>query len=77
MGSGFAYKGALARAVWLCAERARDDRALDRMIAAHAVSVGLTLNTSKRADFRNFPALQVGNRVAAACAVNPPPAQTR
>ncbi len=40
-------------------ERSRD--ALDRLIAAHAVSVGLTLVTNNGADFKDYPGLRVEN----------------
>lgn len=43
-------------------ERRRD--ALDRLIAAHAVSVGLTLVTNNEADFRDYPGLVVENWVS-------------
>jgi tRNA(fMet)-specific endonuclease VapC len=40
--------------------------ALDRLIAAHASSLGATLITINEADFLDYPRLQVENRVAAA-----------
>ncbi|MDP1928317.1 MAG: type II toxin-antitoxin system VapC family toxin [Thiobacillus sp.] len=50
--------GVLAAAV---RDRRRD--ALDRLIAAHAASLGLTLITNNEADFRNYPGLVVENWV--------------
>jgi tRNA(fMet)-specific endonuclease VapC len=41
--------------------RRRD--ALDRLIAAHAASLGLTLITNNEADFRDYPGLVVENWV--------------
>ena len=41
--------------------RRRD--AFDRLIAAHAASLGLTLVTNNEADFRNYPGLAVENWV--------------
>lgn len=43
-------------------ERRRD--ALDRLIAAHAVSLGLTLVTNNEADFKDYPGLIVENWVS-------------
>lgn len=43
-------------------DRRRD--ALDRLIAAHAVSVGATLVTNNLADFQGYPGLMVENWVA-------------
>ena len=40
-------------------ERSRD--ALDRLIAAHAVSVGAILVTNNEADFKDYPGLAVEN----------------
>ena len=40
-------------------ERRRD--ALDRLIASHAVSLGLTLVTNNEADFKGYAGLQVEN----------------
>lgn len=45
------------------AERRRD--ALDRLIAAHAVSLGLVLVTNNEADFFGYPGLVVENWVRA------------
>lgn len=45
-------------------DRRRD--ALDRLIAAHAASLGLTLITNNAADFRDYPGLTVENWAAAA-----------
>jgi tRNA(fMet)-specific endonuclease VapC len=42
-------------------DRRRD--ALDRLIAAHAASLGLTLVTNNEADFRDYPGLIVENWV--------------
>jgi tRNA(fMet)-specific endonuclease VapC len=42
-------------------DRRRD--ALDRLIAAHAASLGLTLVTNNEADFRDYPSLMVENWV--------------
>jgi tRNA(fMet)-specific endonuclease VapC len=42
-------------------ERKRD--ALDRLIAAHAVSVGATLVTNNESDFKDYPGLVVENWV--------------
>ena len=48
--------GILAAAV---RDRSRD--AMDRLIAAHAVSAGVTLVTNNEADFRDYPGLVVEN----------------
>lgn len=44
-------------------DRRRD--ALDRLIAAHAISAGATLVTNNEADFRDYPGLVVENWVLA------------
>ena len=44
-------------------DRRRD--ALDRLIAAHAISAGATLVTNNEADFRDYPGLVVENWVRA------------
>jgi tRNA(fMet)-specific endonuclease VapC len=43
-------------------ERRRD--AMDRLIAAHAVSLDLVLVTNNEADFRDYPGIVVENWVA-------------
>lgn len=43
------------------AVRDRNRDAMDRLIAAHAVSVGVTLVTNNEADFKGYPGLQVDN----------------
>ena len=43
-------------------DRSRD--AMDRLIAAHAVSAGLTLVTNNEADFRDYPGLVIENWAA-------------
>ena len=48
--------GVLAAAV---RDRRRDT--MDRLIAAHAVSVGVTLVTNHEADFKDYPGLNVEN----------------
>lgn len=50
--------GIIAAAV---CDRRRD--AFDRLIAAHAASLGLTLVTNNKADFRDYPGLIVENWV--------------
>ncbi len=46
------------------AQRDRNKDALDKLIAAHAVSLGVILVTNNEADFREFQGLQVENWVA-------------
>ena len=53
-------------------ERKRDT--MDRLIAAHAVSVGITLVTNNEADFQNYPGLAVENWVRP---TSPPPPSKR
>ena len=43
------------------AVRERSRSAMDRLIAAHAVSVGITLITNNEADFKDYPGLAVEN----------------
>ncbi|MBA2410860.1 MAG: type II toxin-antitoxin system VapC family toxin [Gammaproteobacteria bacterium] len=54
------HYGVLAAAV---RDRRRD--ALDRLIAAHALSLGVTLVTNNEADFTDYPGLLVENWVRA------------
>jgi len=44
-------------------DRRRDT--MDQLIAAHAVSAGLTLVTNNEADFKDYPGLMVENWVSA------------
>lgn len=44
-------------------DRRRD--AMDQLIAAHALSVGLTLVTNNEADFKDYPGLKVENWASA------------
>jgi len=44
----------------------RRKNALDRLIAAHAVSVGATLVTNNEADFKDYPGLVVENWTSSA-----------
>ena len=50
--------GVIAAAV---RDRRRD--ALDRLIAAHAIGMGVTLITNNEADFKDYPGLSVENWV--------------
>jgi len=43
------------------AVRDRSRNAMDRLIAAHAVSCGVVLVTNNEADFKDYPGLQVEN----------------
>lgn len=49
--------------VFAAAVRNRRRDAFDRLIAAHAASLGLTLVTNNEADFRDYPGLAVENWV--------------
>ena len=49
--------------VMRAALRERNRDTMDRLIAAHAVSVGITLVTNNEADFQNYPGLVVENWV--------------
>lgn len=44
----------------------RRRNAMDRLIAAHALSLGATLVTNNEADFKDYPGLKVENWLAAA-----------
>jgi tRNA(fMet)-specific endonuclease VapC len=54
-GAGMSY-GTLRAAV-----RERSRHAMDRLIASHAHSLGLTLVTNNEADFRDYPGLALEN----------------
>jgi tRNA(fMet)-specific endonuclease VapC len=62
----FEERAAESYGVIAAAVRDRRRDALDRFIAAHAVSVGATLVTNNEADFKDYPGLAVENWV------NPP-----
>ena len=59
----FDEAAAMSYGVLRAAVRERNRNALDRLIAAHAVSVGATLVTNNEADFKNYPGLTVENWV--------------
>jgi tRNA(fMet)-specific endonuclease VapC len=59
----FDAKAAVAYGVIRAAVRERKRDALDRLIAAHAISTGLTLVSSNEADFKDYPGLRVENWV--------------
>ncbi len=57
----FAQADAEHFGVLRAAVRDRNRDTMDRLIAAHAVSVGVTLVTNNEADFRDYPGLMVEN----------------
>lgn len=59
----FDEAAAASYGVLRAAVRERNRDALDRLIAAHAVSVGATLITNNEADFKDYPGLVVENWV--------------
>ncbi len=59
----FDEAAAASYGVLRAAVRERNRDALDRLIAAHAVSVGAILVTNNEADFRGYPGLVVENWV--------------
>jgi tRNA(fMet)-specific endonuclease VapC len=59
------------------AVRDRSRNALDRLIAAHALSANLTLVTNNETDFRDYPGLRLENWVAPLQTPSLPPSQTR
>lgn len=60
------------------AVRDRRRNALDRLIAAHAISVGATLVTNNDTDFVDYPGIEVENWVAPPRTISePPPRSTR
>lgn len=62
----FDETAAICYGVLRAAVRERNRNALDRLIAAHAVSIGATLVTNNEADFKDYPGLVVENWVNAA-----------
>ena len=63
--------------VMRAAVRERNRDTMDRLIAAHAVSVGITLVTNNEADFQNYPGLVVENWVPSATATAPSTAPSK
>ena len=61
----FGEADAISFGVLRAAVRDRRRDTMDQLIAAHALSVGLTLVTNNEADFRDYPGLNVENWVAA------------
>lgn len=61
----FDADAAVSYGVVRAAVRSRQREALDRLIAAHAVSLGCVLVTNNEADFKDYPGLAVENWVAA------------
>jgi tRNA(fMet)-specific endonuclease VapC len=59
----FEERAAASYGVIAAAVRERRRDALDRLIAAHAVSVGAILVTNNEADFKDYPGLVVENWV--------------
>ena len=61
----FDEQAAVEYGVLRAAVRDRQRDALDRLIAAHARSLSLTLVTNNEADFKDYPGLRVENWVTA------------
>jgi tRNA(fMet)-specific endonuclease VapC len=57
----FTVSGAESFGVLRAALRDRRRDTMDQLIAAHAVSVGLTLVTNNEAEFKDYPGLRVEN----------------
>ena len=57
----FDENAAKSYGVLAVAVRNRSRDAMDRLIAAHAVSAGVTLVTNNEADFRDYPGLVIEN----------------
>lgn len=55
------------------AVRDRSRNAMDRLIAAHALGMGLTLVTNNEADFKDYPGLRVENWASLPPPPPPPP----
>ena len=61
----FGESDAISFGVLRAAVRDRRRDTMDRLIAAHALSAGLTLVTNNEADFKDYPGLKVENWVSA------------
>ena len=60
----FEARAARAYGPLRAASRERNKDALDKLIASHALSLGVTLVTNNEADFKNFAGLSVDNWVS-------------
>jgi len=60
----FDSDSAISYGILAAAIRDRKRDALDRLIAAHAISLDVTLVTNNETDFRDYPGLRVENWVA-------------
>lgn len=60
----FDHDAATSYGILAAAIRDRKRDALDRLIAAHALSLDITLVTNNEADFKDYPRLSVENWVA-------------
>ena len=60
----FEARAARAYGPLRAASRERNKDALDKLIASHALSLGVTLVTNNEADFKNFAGLSIDNRVS-------------
>ncbi len=60
----FGEPDAISFGVLRAAVRDRNRDTMDRLIAAHAVSAGLTLVTNNETDFRHYPGLKLENWVS-------------
>lgn len=60
----FSESEAISFGILRAAVRDRRRDTMDQLIAAHAISLGLTLVTNNEADFRDYPGLKVENWVA-------------
>lgn len=61
----FSESEAISFGILRAAVRDRRRDTMDQLIAAHALSLGLTLVTNNEADFKDYPGLQVENWVGA------------
>ena len=57
----FGEREAQSYGILRAAVRDRSRDTMDRLIAAHALSVGITLVTNNEADFKDYPGLKVEN----------------
>ena len=60
----FEARAARAYGPLRAASRERNKDALDKLIASHALSLGVTLVTNNEADFKNFAGLSIDNWVS-------------